>query len=100
MKSTESLLTIICVTTSGFICLSALALLCYNYFFSYGNHWFLFGTWIDKLLIQNKFFCAIGGALPLMVPVIFKLSKQNLLISLMGIIVFLFLYYSIHILTD
>lgn len=100
MKSLENLLTIICVTTSCAICLLALGLLLYNYFFYSGNHWFLFGTWVDKLLNQNKTLCAIGGALPLLIPVIFKASKQNLLISLSGVVVFLFLLYCFHLLTD
>ncbi len=100
MKSIEKILPIICVTISFAICLLVLGLLLYNNYFYSGNHWFLFGTWVDKLLNQNKIFSAIGGAFPLLIPLLFKISKRNLLFSLFGIIVFFFLLYSFNVLVD
>ncbi len=93
-------ITTLCVAITIFFCVVTLSILVYNSYWYTGNHWFLFGTWVDRVLLKYKFWCAIVLSVPLLIPLLLKVSKWNIIVALCSIISFGFLYTSFNTLTD
>ncbi len=90
----------ICVLITGFFCVITMLLLICHYAFNSGNHWFLFGTWIDKMLVKNKMLCAVILAMPMVIPLFVKVSRQNMIIAICGVIAFFIFYLSFNVFVD
>lgn len=68
--------------------------------YSSGNHWFLFGTWIDRLVVNYRFYLALGGALPLTIPILFKRSFLHFVYILLSFGLFVYAQEILRYLSD
>lgn len=81
----SNIITIICVGFPSLICFLTIVFAIYNFNHSGGNHSLLFGTWLEKILIQNKLLIPFIIVLPMFIPSLIKTSKLNLMFIVLGI---------------
>lgn len=82
---------IVATAFSGSFCVITGCAFIYNFIFYSGNHWFLYGTPVDFVLFQYGYLCAAVIALPMLTPLLMKVSKQNIMVAIGGVIIFFFL---------
>lgn len=76
-------------------------LTCYLWtFVNGGNHWQLFGTNFEKLLMKYDTILVLFFSSCLVFPLLFKRDKKRLITALFAILVFIFLLCSLIIFSD
>lgn len=69
-------------------------------FVNKGNHWNLFGTKIDKILVNYHDLIKFLLSIPFIIPLLFQRHKITILISLLTIPLFLFFHFSFKVFID
>ncbi|MFA6549961.1 MAG: hypothetical protein WCT36_01230 [Candidatus Gracilibacteria bacterium] len=64
------------------------------------NHWDLFGTKIDKILVNYHHLLKFLFSIPLAVPLLFQRHKITILMGLLTIPLFLFFHFSFIVFVD
>jgi hypothetical protein len=57
-----------------------------------GNHWWLFGTWVDRLVVQHGHLLALAASAPLMAPFALQRTKGHAVLAFIGALHFLVMY--------
>ena len=99
-RSPEAETRAMCLSITGIMCVITAAALYHTTRMWSGNHWALFGTWIDRLLVRQPTATALAASAPMVVPVLRKVSVVNAVVLLFGVAAFLFLLCSFTIIAD
>jgi hypothetical protein len=82
---------VISIRLGGIFLLLSTGVFLYEKINGQGNHWFLFGTWIDRLVVAYPFIISLVFILPLVIPVFFSKSLIYRIIAICAVP--LFFYY-------
>lgn len=91
----------LCLIIAAVIVILFTVMLVYQvYWHAGGNHSFLFGTGIDRFLLDYGKYVAGAAAVPWLLPLFFKQNVLTGALSLLGIAAFFYVYTLIRVLTD
>lgn len=69
-------------------------------FVNRGNHWDLFGTKVDRILVNYHDLIKFPLSIPFVIPLLFQRHKITILMSLLTIPLFLFFHFSFIVFVD
>ena len=99
-KNISYSITTVCMLITGVFTSIVLALLLHQVIAGYGNHWFLFGTWVDRTLSEHRFLVAGLMSFPMLIPLMIRRSRKASCIAVVGIVIFGFLSFAFGVMVD